>query len=190
MDSPGNRYPELTTDGPAGNTEAVRIGGTNFKTYGAGMNFALSVGPTCVDISGYDGVKFWARGWSAVSEGQTLPGDVVPNAGKVFFRIITAGSNAMPNGDCDTSVVGHSCYQPPQVAVTLPGAADPADLGTWKQYTVLFTDLKTVHQPSSLAANANRAQFVGWFSSPGDFDIEVTGVEWCAAPDCGESVLE
>ncbi len=188
-DSPGQRAPVLTEDGPdTGDSHSVRFGGTGFKTYGAGVNFALGSGPSCQDLSAYAGVKFWARGWTKLSTGQTLPGDVTAQAGKIFFRVIAPGSNAKPNGDCDAMVTGHSCFQPPQVAITLPG--EEGDLGAWKQYTVLFEDLATVHQPSSLAANLNRAQFVGWFSSPGDFDFEVSGVEWCAEADCGASVLE
>ncbi len=188
-DSPGKRYPTLLDEGAGGNDQSVRLAGTGFVTYGAGMNFALVDGSGCKDLSAYAGVKFWARGWTKTPAGQTKPTDAGEQSGKVFFRVITAGSNAKPMGDCDASVPNHSCYQPPQVAITLPGTA-PDDQGTWKQFVVLFDSLKTIHAPSSMAANKDRAQFVGWFSSPADLDLEITGVEWCTADDCGTEVLE
>jgi hypothetical protein len=98
---------------------------TTKKGFGAGAGFNLvntAGGETCLDVTAFDGISFWAKGTSGT-------GNIVK-----FQMIVPATQPAdeAPKGDC-ASKMAACAYVHPAKAITLE-----AD---WKQYAIPFSDM-------------------------------------------------
>jgi hypothetical protein len=102
------------------------------KGFGAGIGFNLvnsSGGETCLDVSAFDGISFWAKGTSGTMN-------------VVKFQAVapaTQPTDALPKGDCV-----------PMTACAFIHPAKSITLTTdWKQYVIPFSELVSAAAPFS-----------------------------------------
>jgi hypothetical protein len=131
--------------------------------YGAGLTWGMVAFPTysCVDLTQFTGVSFWAKLGSTATANK-----------QIRFKVSTPDTNAKATeagkfgGDCVTKADGSGCYNPPNKLITL--TAD------WVQYAVKFTDLTGGTLPTGkMAAFNGLGQELVWTSDGPDFDFSL-----------------
>jgi hypothetical protein len=115
---------QVTTDGAATTTKSSRYQGTMAKTlpsggYGVGIVYNVAIvkaqGLSCVDVSAFDGVSFWAKAGTAFAG--------------VEVNFVVPETNAIKDGgDCAAD-----CYNHPRTRIELTTA--------WAQYSVKFNEV-------------------------------------------------
>ncbi len=109
---------ETSAGGPVGSVNALNYAGSGFDQ---GLRFNVGYGAVCQDVSGFDGLSFWAKGTVAAA---TTPYEVDANV-----VIVKLGSQkTLPegeNGDCTADCGAHPDYR--QVITT-----------TWTEYRIPF----------------------------------------------------
>jgi hypothetical protein len=121
---------QVTTDGAATTTKSSQYQGTGAKTlvtggYGVGIVYNVAInkaqGVSCVDISAFDGVSFWAKAGAA-------------NASFEVNFVVPETNAAKDGGDCSAD-----CYNHPRTRVELTTA--------WAQYSVKFNEVSQGSSP-------------------------------------------
>ena len=118
---------------------------------GAAFNAAIdkAAGTYCVDVSGFDGITFWAKAAKAST--------------KVSFNFIVPSENAVADGgDCMTG-----CYLHPQKNITL---------GTdWAQYSVTFAEAVPA---AGTAKVLGKIQGISFLSADADWDFSFDEIQY------------
>jgi hypothetical protein len=151
---------------------AGHYSGTGAKTppmggYGVGLIYNVAIDTTamtyCVDISGFDGVTFWAKAGTA--------------GAKVGVNFATPETNpvasnpALGGGDCILMPAGSSttnpvCYQHPQKLVTLTTS--------WAQYQVTFAEATA---PTGVKVHSV-LQLLGFLSPDANWDFWIDEIQF------------
>jgi hypothetical protein len=123
--------------------------------YGVGtiFNEAIDVagGIYCVDVSGFDGVAFYAK--AATAGAKVGVNFILPETNAV------ATDPALGGGDCKTA-----CYNHPYKTVTLTT--------TWAQYAVTFAEAGM-----GSAKVGTRIQMLGWLSPDANWDFSLDEIQ-------------
>jgi hypothetical protein len=123
--------------------------------YGVGTiyNEAIDVGAGiyCVDISGFDGVTFWAK--AATAGAKVGVNFVLPETNAV------ATDPTLGGGDCVSS-----CYNHPYKTITLTAS--------WAQYSVTFAEAGM-----GSAKVGTRLQMLGWLSPDVNWDFSLDEIQ-------------
>jgi hypothetical protein len=135
--------------------------GTGAKTplmggYGVGTIYNEAIDTTagiyCVDITGFDGVTFWAK--AATAGAKVGVNFVLPETNAV------ATDPALGGGDCTAM-----CYNHPYKTVTLTTS--------WAQYSVPFAEAIM----GGTARVTTRIQMLGWLSPDANWDFSLDEIQ-------------
>jgi hypothetical protein len=135
----------IATPGATGTTKALRLSGSGFQGFGAGMGFMM----VCTDASAFQGITFWAKGTSGTSN-------------DIALQVAIPETQATADlGDCTSK-----CFDHPSKKVLL-GAG-------WQQYSVKFTDLAQAGfgNPASYAGIVMAINFVSIEGPSLDFQVD------------------
>ena len=147
--------------GWSGHVGATGIKASTAMGYGAGFGFGL-VDPAkgaCVDLTGFAGISFWAKGTAGASN--VLKFQIVAPA--------TQPSDSMPVGDC---VPMTACaFKHPAKEITLTAE--------WKQFVINFADL------APAAAYTGKVLGFNMITDGPDYDVNIDEVTFfeTAAPE-------
>jgi hypothetical protein len=122
--------------------------------YGVGTIYNEAIdthaGIYCVDITGFDGVTFWAK---SATSGKVGVNFILPETNMV------ATNPDLGGGDC---TIG--CYSHPYKTVTLTP--------TWQQYSVTFAEAGM-----GTAKVSTRIQMLGWLSPDANWDFSLDEIQ-------------
>jgi hypothetical protein len=151
---------------------AMRMSGTGFTTWGAGMGFDFGYGGTTdggavvkipVDAHAYSGVRFWARVGEATTKNATFS--------------ILAGNCPVADGGADAGAVRapSDCALSFQKPLTLTN--------DWVRYDITFDDL--LSNPGRLPIARDQIYSFGFLVSAGmTFDLWIDDISWIpSAPE-------
>jgi hypothetical protein len=160
MPTPNSFKMLVEAGGAAGTGHFGHYAGTGAKPplmggYGVGAIYNEAIdthaGTYCVDISGFDGVSFWAK--AATAGAKVGVNFVLPETNMV------ASDPTLGGGDCTAS-----CYSHPYKTITLTTS--------WALYSVTFAEAGM-----GSAKVTNRIQMLGWLTPDANWDFSIDEIQ-------------